>query len=290
MLKTGVYQNLTVVSRKEHGVYLAENADAGKTERVLLPSKEVPEDTQIGEPLRVFIYRDSMDRLIATTTAPLITLGEVRLLKVKEVTAIGAFLDWGLPKDLLLPFAEMVSAADGKKLRLHPGDEILAALYLDKSGRLAATMKIYPYLRTDSPYIKDMHVSARIYQIEESFGAFAAVDDLYSGLIPRREMTGRERLGEVMTLRVTGVREDGKLDLSSREAAYKMMEEDSENVLSVIRDEYSGVLPFDDKASPEKIREVFGLSKAAFKRAVGKLYKERQIRLEEGQIFISDED
>ena len=290
MLKTGVYQNLTVVSRKEHGIYLAENAEASQTERVLLPSKEVPEDTQIGEPLRVFIYRDSMDRLIATTAAPLITLHEVRLLKVKEITAIGAFLDWGLPKDLLLPFAEMAAGLNGKKLRLHPGDEILVALYLDKSGRLAATMKIYPYLRTDSPYIKDMHVSARIYQIEESFGAFAAVDDIYSGLIPKREMTGRERLGEVCTLRVTGVREDGKLDLSAREAAYKMMEEDSENVLSLIRDEYNGVLPFDDKASPDQIREVFGLSKAAFKRAVGKLYRERLIRLEDGRIFISEEN
>ena len=140
------------------------------------------------------------------------------------------------------------------------------------------------------PYIKDMHVSARIYQIEESFGAFAAVDDIYSGLIPKREMTGRERLGEVCTLRVTGVREDGKLDLSAREAAYKMMEEDSENVLSLIRDEYNGVLPFDDKASPDQIRDIFGLSKAAFKRAVGKLYRERLIRLEDGRIFISEEN
>ena len=278
MIELGRFQNLIVVKRRDHGVYLAESEETAAEERVLLPMKEVPEDTQIGEPLRVFICRDSSDRLIATMEKPKIMLGEVKLLRVTDVTKIGAFLDWGMPKDLLLPFREMTD-------RVKAGDEVLAALYVDRSGRLAATMKVYPYLKTRSPYQAGDNVNGRVYQIEESFGTFIAVDDQYSGLIPKREAAGGLRVGDTAELHVTQVKEDGKLDLAVRDKAYLMIDEDAENVLSIIRDDYKGTLPFDDKADPEQIREIFGLSKAAFKRAVGRLYKERVIAIEDGRIY-----
>ena len=279
MIELGKFQNLIVVNRRDHGAYLAEREDAGPDGRVLLPAREVPEDVMPGEPLRAFIYRDSSDRLIATLEKPYITLHEVKLLAVKEVTKIGAFLDWGLPKDLLLPFHEMIG-------KVKAGDQILVALYKDRSGRLAATMKIYPYLKTRSPYAAGDTVSGRIYQIEDSFGVFVAVDDLYSGLIPRREAAGHYRLNEVMELRVTGVKEDGKLDLTDRDRAWIQMDEDAEQVLMKISEDFGGVLPFDDRADPERIREVFGLSKAAFKRAAGRLYRERRVVIGDGVIRV----
>ena len=140
------------------------------------------------------------------------------------------------------------------------------------------------YLRQDPPYRIGDSVKGTVYQYAPNFGLFIAVDNMYSGMIPKREVPSGVYPGDVLELRVTNVKEDGKLDLSTHKKAYQQMDEDAEAVLSLIHDEYGGVLPFDDKADPEKIREVFGLSKAAFKRAVGKLYKERKIMIENGSI------
>lgn len=280
MIEIGIYQELTVVSLKEQGVYLGEKEDADRMERVLLPKKQVPEGTEAGDKLRVFVYRDSSDRLIATTAAPALTLHQVARLRVAQTTGIGAFLDWGLEKDLFLPFQEQTR-------RVKPGEQVLAALYLDKSGRLAATMKIYPYLRSDSSYHEGDSVEGYVYEITDDYGVFVAVDDLYAGLIPKQEAQGHYSIGQSLTLRVTKVRPDGKLDLSPHEKAYLQMRTDGGAVLETIRDRYQGVLPFDDRADPEMIRDVFGLSKAAFKRAVGGLYRERIITLGDGKIRLT---
>lgn len=274
MIELGKRQLLEVVRRKEFGVYLGEKA--GDETSVLLPRKQVPEGTQIGDRLEVFIYKDSEDRLIATIGIPKLQVGEVAVLKVKEVGKIGAFLDMGLEKDLLLPFKEQ-----SRKVR--PGEECLAALYVDKSGRLAATMKVYSYMSNESPYHKDDKVTGTVYEINENLGAFVAVDNRYYGLIPARELFGGIREGDVVEARVVKVREDGKLDLSPREKAYLQMDMDSRLVLKVI-DEFDGVLPFNDKASPETIKREFHLSKNAFKRAVGRLLKEGKIRITEKTI------
>ncbi len=283
MLELGVFQTLIIVKKEEFGVYLAETSESGRTSesRVLLPKKQVPEDSAIGDSLRVFLYRDSSDRMIATVNRPKILLHEVARLKVKMVTKIGAFLDWGLEKDLLLPFHEQMR-------HIYQGDEVLVALYIDKSGRLCATMRIYPYLKTQSPYQVGDEVTGTVYQNAENFGVFIAVDDMYSGMIPRREAQANYEVGSTMKFRVTGVKEDGKLDLSAREKSYLQIDRDAEQVLSVIAEEFSGELPFDDKADPQVIRETFGLSKAAFKRAVGHLYKERKIVLAQGTIRMTD--
>ena len=278
MLNLGRKQKLTVVKKVEFGVYLSESREAAEKERVLLPAKQVPQGTDEGDVLEVFLYRDSRDRMIATTREPKLTLGGLAVLQVVQTGQIGAFLDWGLEKDLLLPFREQT-------VKVHTGDQVLVSLYLDKSSRLCATMKVYPFLKTNSPYAIGDTVDGLVYEISGNFGVFVAVDNQYSGLIPKREAQAGYRVGQNLKLRVTEVKEDGKLTLSARGKAYEQIREDSENVLQVIR-EFAGVLPFDDKASPEVIQREFGLSKAAFKRAVGRLLKEKQVELRDGKIWM----
>ena len=278
MLNLGRKQKLTVVKKVEFGIYLGESREAGEKERVLLPAKQVPEGTKEGDILEVFLYRDSSDRMIATTREPKLTLGGLAVLEVVQAGKIGAFLDWGLEKDLMLPFREQTR-------RVQAGDQVLVSLYLDKSSRLCATMEVYPFLKTSSPYVIGDTVEGLVYEISDNFGVFIAVDNQYSGLIPKREAQGIYKVGQKLKLRVTDVKEDGKLTLSARAKAHEQIKEDSENVYQII-EEFAGVLPFDDKASPEIIQREFGLSKAAFKRAVGHLLKEKQIELRDGKIWI----
>ena len=282
MLKIGCIQNLEIVKMLDFGAYLAENAGESRENTVLLPAKQVPEGAEIGTRLDVFLYRDSEDRLIATTRKPVMEVGGVALLAVKETSRIGAFLDWGLEKDLLLPFHEQTA-------RVKAGDQVLAALYVDKSGRLCATMKLYPYLRTDSPYLPGAVLEARVYEISENFGVFLAVEDTYSAMIPRQEAQGNYKPGQVIRVRVTKVREDGKLTVSAREKSYLQMDTDADQIFREL-EQAGGEFPFDDKASPEQIREKFGISKAAFKRAVGHLLKEGKIVLLDGCIRKADGD
>ncbi len=202
--------------------------------------------------------------------------GQVSLCKVVSTTKFGAFVDAGRERDVLLPFAEQTR-------RVAAGEEVLVALYTDKSGRACLTMNVYDYLSSDSPYKKDDRVKGRVYEISERFGAFVAVDDKYSGLIPAREVLPDIRIGRLIDARVTDVRPDGKLTLSAREKAYIQMEADAERVMEVL-DAFDGVLPFNDSASPDVIKREFGMSKNAFKRAVGKLYKQHRILIEEASI------
>ena len=273
-MKLGVRQTLTINRFKEFGAYLTDESG----ESVLLPKKEVPAGAKTGDTIEVFLYRDSSDRLIATVKQPLVTLHQAGLMKVTQTGKIGAFLDWGLPKDLLLPFHEQTR-------RVKSGEEVLAAPYIDKTGRLAATMNVYPYLEQNSPYKKDDRVRARIYETSGNFGLFAAVDDRYSALIPKQEAQASVRIGDIVDARVTSVRPDGKLNLSLREKAYLQLDTDAEVVLKVIG-EYDGVLPFDDRVPPEIIQREFALSKNAFKRAVGHLMKEGKVELRDRRIYL----
>ena len=205
-------------------------------------------------------------------------LGELAVLNVAATGGIGAFLDWGLEKDLLLPFREQTAP-------LKKGDQILVALYIDKSQRLCATMKVYERLRTDSPYKVDDQVEGIIYELSDNFGVFVAVDNLYSALIPKREAFGKLRVGDRVKARVVKVKEDGKLDLSVREKAFLQMDVDADLIMKRM-EEYGGSLPFTDKADPELIKKEFDLSKNAFKRAIGRLLKEGKIEIGEKSIEI----
>lgn len=274
-MKLGEYQELYYVKKVDFGIYLSDSMNG--QERVLLPARQVPSGVSVGETIRVFLYKDSKDRLIATTNEPKLVLGEYKVLQVKEIGKIGAFLDWGLEKDLFLPFKQMTA-------RVEAGDEILVTLYIDKSERLCASMKgLYDLLSKESPYKKDDMVTGRVYEFSGNFGTFVAVDDMYSARIPKHEDNSYLRIGDVIEAKVTAVKPDGKLDLTLREKAYIQMDADAEKILELL-DSYAGVLPFSEKASPEVIKRETGLSKNAFKRAIGHLYKARRIDLADGKI------
>ena len=273
-MRLGEIQRLEIVKKVEFGVYLAE---PGTTEdRVLLPAKQVPAGAAVGDLMEVFLYKDSKDRLIATTKRPKLIMGETALLTVAQMGKIGAFLDWGLEKDLLLPFKQ-------QRGRVREGEQVLVSLYVDKSERLCATMNVYEHLLSNSPYQKEDKVTGRVYEISDNFGAFVAVDDKYSALIPKRELYGEVEPGQIVTARVIKVQEDGRLCLSVREKAYLQIEKDAEKILKLL-DSYEGSLPFTDKSAPEVITHETGMSKNEFKRAAGHLLKERKIEIGEKSI------
>ena len=275
-MRLGERQVLTVVKKVEFGVYLGSDE-----ERVLLPKKQVPEEIEVGDSIEVFLYKDSSDRMIATTREPKITIGKLAVLEVVDVGRIGAFLDWGLEKDLLLPFKEQTT-------KVEKGDRCLVSLYIDKSGRLCATMKVYPLLRTDPPYKKDDTVQGTVYEVSREFGVFVAVDNKYSALIPRREVYGRMYPGQKIEARVAAVKADGKLDLSIRHRIPEQMDADAQKIVERM-EKSGGVLPFTDKADPERIRDELGMSKAAFKRAVGRLLKQGKINIGEAKITLQSD-
>lgn len=274
MIRLGEKQILKVVRMKDFGMYVGDEAEA-----ILLPRKYVPAGTRVGDDVEVFVYRDSSDRLIATTEEPALTLGQIGLLKVKETSKIGAFLDWGLEKDLLLPFKEQT-------IQVRSGKSYPVALYIDKSKRLCATMKIYEYLSSESPYGKDEVVEGFVYQVNPNFGVFVAIDGKYHGMIPKKNVHSEYRVGDRVEARVVNVREDGKLELSLRDRVEVQISKDAQMVLEVL-ESYDGVLPFTEKASPAVIERELNMSKAAFKRAVGHLLKARKIVIDNGKIRIN---
>ena len=273
-LLLGTTANLYVLRFSRFGVYLGSGTD--RNFEVLLPNNQVSDSLEKGDKIDVFLYKDSEDRLIATTAVSYLQMGEVAALKVKDITNIGAFLDWGLAKDLFLPFKEQTA-------RVRMGDTVLVTLYIDKSERLCATMKIYDYLSCESPYKKGDKVHGRIYEITDSFGCFVAVDDEFSALIPHNEMTRELKVGEEVDARVKEVTEEGKLTLSLQEKVKVQMGMDAERIYSRL-EEAGGYLPLHDKTSPEIIKREFQISKAAFKRAIGRLMKQKKIQIKEDGI------
>ncbi len=260
----GKINRLYINRQSPNGVYLSPLGEPDV--QVLLPRNQVPAEADTGDVLEAFIYKDSEDRPVATLIVPPLTLGTTARLKVKEVTDIGAFLDWGLAKDLLLPFKEQTS-------RVHEGEEVLVALYLDKSSRLCGTMHVYDYLEADSPYHEEDHVTGFVYELTDSYGVFVAVDDKYSALIPHNELIRDFAVGEKIEARIKQVRDDGKLTLSMKEKVPLQMGIDAEQILRRL-EEAGGSLPFHDKTSPEIIKREFEMSKNSFKRAIGRLMKE----------------
>ena len=273
-MKLGEKQVLMMEKEVDFGVYLGT-----ESEHVLLPKKQVPRGLEPGDPVEVFLYKDSRDRLIATTNEPKLTLGGLAILEVIDTGKNGAFLDWGLEKDLFLPFREQTTPV--KK-----GDSILVSLYIDKSARLCATMKVYEKLSCDSPYQKDDMVEGIVYELSDRFGVFVAVDGKYSALIPKREVYHTYWVGETIRARVAAVKDNGKLDLSVREKAFIQMDVDAAKLVEYM-EKNGGRIPFTDKASPETIRGEFEMSKNEFKRAVGRLLKEKKIEIREKDIVIA---
>ena len=271
MITVGKVQVLKIERLTPIGAYLFDGSDTKDV--VLLPEKEVPNNSKVGNEIEVFVYRDSKDRLISTTRSPKIQLGEFAALKVADITKVGAFLDWGLEKDLLLPYNEQT-------IKVHKGRDYLVNLYTDKSDRLCATMKIYPLLKVGAPYKIGDWIEGYVYQINPEIGAFVAIDNLYHGLILIKDANSDIHCGEKIHARVSEVRNDGKLVLSPNKKAYKEIPKDAIMILTKLN-ENQGFLPYNDKTDAFIIKKEFNMSKSSFKRAVGKLLKEKKIKITE---------
>lgn len=270
MLKIGQYQDMRIKRFSTVGAYLIPMDN--EEPEVLLPKKYLSEEFREDMLLEVFIYRDSKDRLVATLEKPMAVLGELAHLEVLTLSDQGAYLNWGLEKDLLMPHREQNGEVE-------VGSKYLVAIYLDKSDRLCATMNISKYLVEGSEYGVDQWLEGVVYNLHEEFGAYVAVENRYSGRIPQKEIHEKLAIGQLVKVRVTKIHEDGKLELSLREKSYLQRDEDSEVILAALETS-GGFLALHDGSDPEKIKSVLKMSKKAFKRAIGKLFKEGVISIE----------
>lgn len=271
MKRIGEINKLEVLRFTGVGAYLNDVDESSETD-VLLPTKYVPDTIEIGDFIEVFLYRDSEDRLIATTLSPMLKKGEMGLLKVVDVHKVGAFLDWGLEKDLFLPYKEQTHT-------LRVGEKILVMVYEDLSERLCATMKIGKRLSTQHTFSIDAWAQGMVYQVHPEIGAFVAVEGKYHGLIPIKECVRPLSVGEKLGVRIQSVKPDGKLDLSIRERVTKQIHSDVDLLLDYL-DKAGGSMPYWDGTDPALIASVFGMSKRAFKRAAGVLLKQGKITMD----------
>ena len=256
---------LKVEENTEFGSFLS----IGSGKKILLPFAEQTVRPSVGDEVEVSIYEDKGGRLTATMREPLVRVGTTGVLTVAAITKIGAFADNGMPKQVLIPFREMLHTPEA-------GDQILVYIYLDKSGREAGTMRVYRHLQKGSGYSKDDRVEGFVYEVNPELGVFVAVDDRYYGMIPVSEVFEELKYGDRIEARVSRIREDGKMDLLLREKLYSAADKDAEKILKALEEE-NGFLPFADKADTGLIRSRFSMSKNQFKRALGYLYKKRLI-------------
>ncbi|MBD2715851.1 hypothetical protein KBK19_12470 [Microvirga sp. STR05] len=269
MLALGDYNNLEVARAVDFGLYLT--SDDGD---LLIPRKYVPEGTEIGDVLRVFVYRDSEDRLIATTLDPLATVGQFAALTVRDVTPTGAFLDWGLEKDLFLPYSN-------QRHNLRPGQRETVFVYLDEaSDRIVASAK-WEWFLSDQPYPGKVGDSAELFVAAETdMGFKVIVDGTHQGLLYHNEVFKPLRLGDVHTGYVRAIRSDGKLDLSLQRPGHDEALAAADTLLEALRNAPNHTLPLGDKSEPDDIYRRLGMSKKVFKKALGTLYKRGQVQLQ----------
>jgi predicted RNA-binding protein (virulence factor B family) len=251
----------------DFGIYLRE----GDIE-ILMPTKWVPAETKIGDTLNVFVFRDSDDRLIATTVKPFATADTFAFLEVKQVNAIGAFLDWGMDKDLLVPFREQA-------VRMEPGNSYLVFVYVDEdTDRLVASAKLNRFIERENIEVQEGDIVDLMISSETDLGYNAIVNNLYSGLIYKNEIYETIRIGDQITGFVKRVREDNKIDLSLQKSGFELVDDVKWRILNLMK-QNNGFLSLSDSSSPEEIKSKLQISKKAFKKAVGALYKERLVKL-----------
>ena len=272
MIKIGQYSTLEVVKTLSFGAYL----DAGAYGEVLLPKRYVPHGLEAGDELEVFLYCDSEDRVIATTEKPFATLGEIVGLVVKDVAANGAYMDWGLMKDLFVPFREQ----DEKMV---VGKVYIVKILLDEAtDRIYATSKIAKYLSdtADDELNENDEVKILVWK-QTDLGYKLIVNDLYIGLIFKNEIFQPIKTGQILRGYVKQIREDGKMDIALQKQGYRNQIPDATDIILKKLKETNGYLSLTDNSSPDEIYASLGMSKKAFKRAIGSLYKLRKVVLEE---------
>lgn len=271
MLEIGKYNQLEVKKISSFGAYLA--SEVGE---IFLPQKYAPDGLKPGDVINVFIYLDSDDRLIATSQIPKAQVGEFAVLEVKDNSPIGAFLDWGLEKDLFVPFSEQL-------VPMKKREKYLVRLYLDRSERIAASAKIGKFLETEIIPLKiGEEVDLMIYEFTD-LGAKVVINGLYAGLLFRNELYGKPVLGTRLKGYVNKIREDKKIDVTLRKSGYSGIDGSKERIMKTLVAS-GGFLPLSDKSSPDLIGEVLKMSKKTFKKAIGSLYKDGFIELTEESI------
>lgn len=273
MAKIGERNQLEVVKKLDFGCYL----DGGNEGEILIPRQYVPEGTEVGDVLDVFIYFDSEDRIIATTLQPKVMLGEIAKLQVVSVTQVGAFLDWGLAKDLFVPFKE-------QKQRMEQGKWYIVGLYIDhQTNRLAASAKVEQFLDNIPPqYEPNQEVELLIFAKTE-MGYTAIINHTHTGMLYQNEVFRTLRIGDKVTGYIKKVREDEKIDLILDKPGYGKIDDTSQAILERLK-ESGGFLSLTDKTEPETIYYYLGISKKVFKKAIGSLYKERLITIDDDGI------
>lgn len=276
-IELGKYNTLKVVKEVDFGLYL----DGGEEGEILLPSRYVPENYELGGDLEVFIYLDNEERLVATTLTPLVQVGQFACLEVAWVNEYGAFLNWGLMKDLFVPFRE-------QKMKMQVGKKYVVHAHLDdESYRIVASAKVDRYLSKEkATYEPGQEVDILIWQ-KTDLGFKAIIENQYSGLLYESEVFQPLRTGMTLKAYVKQVREDGKIDLILQKPGQAKVEDFSNTLLEYIR-EHGGRTSLNDKSPAEEIYDTFGVSKKTFKKAVGDLYKKRLVVLTEEGIVISD--
>lgn len=267
MIQIGQRQKLRVHHFTSEGAYLYDGKDPNT---LALLEENLDKSIKKEDQVLAFVYKDK-GRLWASRKKPYLELGQIGLLKVVAKTKIGAFMDLGLDKDVLLPFSETLG-------QVHEGQYYLVRLYLDKTNRLALTMKVKDYLEKSAPYKKDDLVEGTIYSIHKDHGIFIAVDEKYDSLVPKEESKGIYQVGETLAAKVRSVNADGRLVLSFDNEAHFQIDEDAERLLDLLEDN-DGILEIGDKSRPDEIKKLTGMSKSEFKMAAGKLYKEREIKI-----------
>lgn len=276
MIQLGKFNRLKIVRQTNNGIYLTDGEESGE---VLLPNKYVPETWEVGDWLRVFIFKDSEDRLTATTATPLIKLNEFACLQVREVNGFGAFLDWGLEKDLLVPFKEQPG-------RMVPGGWYMVFLYLDhETDRLAASGRYQKFLQKDNIQLSPGQEVKLLIDNQTELGFNVIINQRYPGLAYQNEIFEKLHRGDHRKGYVKHVREDGKIDISLQKPGYAKVEPNAERILVKLH-ENKGFLPLTDDSDPGDIAATLEMSKKTFKKAVGALYKQRLIRLEKHGIYL----
>lgn len=275
MIEIGKFNRLKVTKLVDFGAYL----DGGNHTEILLPARYIIESLHVGDEIEVFVYTDSEDRLIATTEVPLAQVGEFTFLHVKQATKIGAFLDWGLSKDLLVPFSE-------QRTNMKEGGKYLVYVYLDdNTKRIVASTKLNKFIGNTLPnYKRGASVNALIFE-EKSIGYRAIVDNLHYGLIYKNETYSKLKIGDIITAFIKNVRPDGKIDLTLSDFSAKRTEQLAIEILDWLNIS-GGKGKLTDKSTPEEIKQIFSCSKKDFKKAIGLLYKERKIIINDDSIAL----
>ena len=276
-IELGKFNQLEVVKEVDFGLYL----DGGEEGEILLPTRYVPEGCQVGDMLNVFLYLDIDERLIATTLTPLVQVGQFACLEVAWVNQFGAFLNWGLMKDLFVPFSE-------QKMKMLVGRKYVIHAHLDdESYRIVASAKVERYLSKDIPdYAPGTEVDILIWQ-KTDLGFKAIIDNKHSGLLYENEIFCTLETGMQMRAFVKQVREDGKVDLILQKPGFEKIDDFSKTLLDYIK-EHGGRIHLNDKSPAEDIYDTFGVSKKTFKKGVGDLYKKRLISLQENGITLAE--